>query len=135
VGQPRRGDEGLDRTHTWARTYWGGALFWFAADVALREETRGAIGLPQVLRRLVDEGRDIRTENTAAEWLRAADGAAGVPVISRLYEELASQPGRPDLGSYWRRLGVARTAEGIAFDDTAPLAALRRGITDAGGAF
>jgi hypothetical protein len=26
-GQPRRGDHGLDETHTWGRTYWGGAMF------------------------------------------------------------------------------------------------------------
>ncbi|HYM34055.1 MAG TPA: hypothetical protein VET48_01605, partial [Steroidobacteraceae bacterium] len=26
-GLPGAGDEGLDHTHTWARTYWGGALF------------------------------------------------------------------------------------------------------------
>ena len=26
-GLPQPGDEGLDHTHTWGRTYWGGALF------------------------------------------------------------------------------------------------------------
>jgi hypothetical protein len=26
-GRPKRGDEGLDRTATWGRIYWGGALF------------------------------------------------------------------------------------------------------------
>ena len=26
-GQPHDGDEGLDHTHTWARTYWGGAMY------------------------------------------------------------------------------------------------------------
>jgi L-lactate permease len=25
------GDQGLDHTPTWARTYWGGALFWMMA--------------------------------------------------------------------------------------------------------
>ena len=32
-GQPAAGDEGLDNTHTWGRTYWGGALFCLVADV------------------------------------------------------------------------------------------------------
>jgi hypothetical protein len=27
-GLPEKGDRGLDFTHTWGRTYWGGALFW-----------------------------------------------------------------------------------------------------------
>src|ERR1700690_97415 len=31
-GLPTAGDEGLDHTHTWGRTYWGGALFCFLAD-------------------------------------------------------------------------------------------------------
>src|SRR6266849_6573512 len=38
-GLPVQGDEGLDRTHTWGRTYWGGALFWLLADVEIRERT------------------------------------------------------------------------------------------------
>ena len=36
-GLPGRGDEGLDRTHTWGRTYWGSALVWLLADVEIRE--------------------------------------------------------------------------------------------------
>jgi len=26
-GLPQPGDRGLDHTHTWGRTYWGGAMF------------------------------------------------------------------------------------------------------------
>ncbi|HEX7816368.1 hypothetical protein, partial [Dyella sp.] len=32
-GQPAAGDQGLDHTHTWGRTYWGGAAFWLLAEV------------------------------------------------------------------------------------------------------
>src|SRR6266849_1447581 len=38
-GLPRSGDEGLDHTHTWGRTYWGGAMFCLLADVRIRRET------------------------------------------------------------------------------------------------
>src|SRR5271168_1506349 len=38
-GLPAPGDEGLDHTHTWARTYWGGALFCFLADIEIHRET------------------------------------------------------------------------------------------------
>jgi hypothetical protein len=31
-GLPQAGDNGLDYTHTWGRTYWGGALFCTLAD-------------------------------------------------------------------------------------------------------
>jgi len=36
---PGRGDRGLDHTHTWGRTYWGGALYCLLADVQIRRET------------------------------------------------------------------------------------------------
>ncbi len=32
-GEPQPGDQGIERTHTWGRTYWGGALFCLVADV------------------------------------------------------------------------------------------------------
>ena len=38
-GEPAAGDEGLDHTHTWGRTYWGGAIFCLVADVEIRRET------------------------------------------------------------------------------------------------
>jgi len=38
-GLPEAGDRGLDLTPTWSRTYWGGALYWLLADVAIRERT------------------------------------------------------------------------------------------------
>ncbi len=38
-GEPLPGELGLDRTHTWASTYWGGALFCLMADIAIREKT------------------------------------------------------------------------------------------------
>jgi hypothetical protein len=44
-GEPQPGDEGLDRTHTWGRTYWGGALFCLVADVQIRVATTNRKGL------------------------------------------------------------------------------------------
>src|SRR5215469_1861778 len=39
-GEPRTGDKGLDHTHTWGRTYWGGALYCLRADVEIRRQTQ-----------------------------------------------------------------------------------------------
>jgi hypothetical protein len=36
-----------------------------------------------------------------------------------------------DLGSYWQKLGVERRGAMVAFDDSAPLAAVRRAIATA----
>ncbi len=49
-GEPESGDQGLDNTHTWGRTYWGGALFCLMADVRIRERTRNRKGLEDALR-------------------------------------------------------------------------------------
>ena len=40
-GQPRAGENGFDRTRRWGALYWGGALFWFLADLEIRERTGG----------------------------------------------------------------------------------------------
>jgi hypothetical protein len=43
-GLPQPGDQGLDHTHTWGRTYWGGALFCFLADLEIRQRTTNRQG-------------------------------------------------------------------------------------------
>src|SRR5450432_1889086 len=59
-GQPQSGDEGLDRTHTWGRTYWGGALFAFLADLEIRKATHGDRSLATALRGVLADGGDAR---------------------------------------------------------------------------
>ncbi len=49
-GLPRQGDQGLDRTPTWGRTYWGGAMFCLLADIDIRKQTGNRMGLQQALR-------------------------------------------------------------------------------------
>src|SRR5581483_2363001 len=53
-GLPQPGDQGLDRTHTWGRTYWGGALFWLLADVGIREATHNKKGLQDAMRGILE---------------------------------------------------------------------------------
>ncbi len=52
-GEPGPGDQGMNRTHTWGRTYWGGALFCLVADVAIRKQTKNKKGLQDALRAIV----------------------------------------------------------------------------------
>src|SRR5260370_683666 len=49
-GLPAAGDQGLDNTRTWGRTYWGGALFCLLADIGIRKHTGNAKGLQDALR-------------------------------------------------------------------------------------
>jgi predicted metalloprotease with PDZ domain len=125
-GLPRPGDQGLDRTHTWGRTYWGGALFAFVADVEIRRATAGRRSLATAMRGALDAGGDTRVGWTVDRFLSTCDDEVGQPVLTTLYRQLRDRPGHVDLDSMWRALGVAATPEGIRFDDRAPLAQIRR---------
>jgi hypothetical protein len=128
-GLPGRGDEGLERTHTWGRTYWGGALYCLAADLRVRERTGNRHSLDDVLRAIAREGADVEVHWDIEEWLAKADLASGTRAFTELYRELALAPGAIDLAGMWARLGVVRVGTQIRFDDRAPLAAIRRAIT------
>jgi hypothetical protein len=55
-GLPAPGDRGLDNTHTWGRTYWGGALFCLMADLEIHRRTNNRFGLQDALRGIVRAG-------------------------------------------------------------------------------
>ncbi len=129
LGQPLEGDEGLDRTHTWARTYWGGALFCLAADVAIRERTDNRRSLDDALRGILTAGGNVSERWDVEQTLATGDAATGVPVLADLYERLGKAPGRVDLAALWQKLGVVGEGDRIRFDDAAPLAAVRRSMT------
>ena len=127
-GRPGRSDRGLDHTHTWGRTYWGGALFWLVVDVELRQRTHGAKGLRDVVRALLAAGGNGRADWTAERVLRIGDEATGTTVLSETYAHMALAPGDVDLDALWERLGVERHGAEITLRDDAPLSAVRRAI-------
>jgi hypothetical protein len=49
--------------------------------------------------------------------------------MTRLHDEMGPKPVTPDLAALWRDLGLKRIGEDIEFDDSAPLAAIRKAIT------
>jgi hypothetical protein len=132
-GLPVAGDRGLDRTPTWGRTYWGGALFWLLADVEIRSRTDNRHGLDDALRAIVRSGGTLGRFREVAEVIAAGDGATGVPVLRELYDRMAAAPAPVDLAALWRRLGVVPEDRRVTFDDRAPLAPIRRGITEPNG--
>jgi hypothetical protein len=128
-GLPQVGDRGLDRTHTWGRTYWGGALFCLLADLEIRRQTNNAKGLEHALRGILDAGGDIREEWSVEDALRAGDRATGVNVLEPLYNKMKDKPVDVDLDALWAQLGVQSGGASVRFDDSAKLAAIRRAIT------
>jgi hypothetical protein len=127
-GLPEAGDEGLEKTHTWGRTYWGGALFCLLADVRLREQTHDARSFGDVIRAVVATGDDVEAHWEIDRFLDVGDAATGTRVLHDLYREMALAPGTVDLPALWGRLGVTARGSRVTFDDAAPLAAVRRGI-------
>lgn len=128
-GQPGAGDEGLDRTHTWGRTYWGGALYCLQADVEIRRQTRNTKGLQDALRAILDEGGDIRQDWEMRTTLEIGDRATGTHVLTDLYEEMKDKPVEVDLNALWKQLGVKVENGKVTLMEDAPLAGVRRAIT------
>lgn len=126
-GLPGPGDGGYDVTVNWGRTYWGGAIFCLLADIAIREETGNTKGLQHALRAINAE-RDFRREWDFLDTLKLGDAATGTAVLERQYGAMRLKAVTPDLEGLWRSLGVIATADAIAFDDSAPKAAIRRAI-------
>jgi hypothetical protein len=129
-GEPQGSDQGLDNTHTWGRTYWGGALFCLVADVNIRRETGNRKGLQDALRAIVGAGGTIDQEWPLEKALVIGDRATGTHVLTRLYADWKDKPVTVDLPKLWDELGIRSTQSGvIEFVPSAPLAAIREAIT------
>jgi hypothetical protein len=130
-GEPGPGDEGLDHTHTWGRTYWGGALFCLVADVNIRKETGNKKGLQDALRAVVAAGGTIDHDWDLPKALAIGDRATGTHVLTSMYAAWKDSPSPVDLPKLWDELGVSSGTDGIEFVSTAPLAQERESITSA----
>ncbi len=127
-GLPAPGDRGLDNTHTWGRTYWGGALFCLMADIEIHQRTNNRYGLQDALRGIVRAGGNMEHDWPLARALKAGDEAIGVPVLMELYDRMKASPVTPDLAAMWRELGVRPSGDSVTFDQSAPEAAIVRSI-------
>jgi hypothetical protein len=128
-GLPQGNDHGLDRTHTHARTYWGGALYCLIADVRIREQTNSRYGLQDALRAIRRSGAGMSAEWPIEHILTTGDAATGTTVLRDLYLAMRDQPVAPDLDKLWTELGIRMRNGVVYFDDAARLAAARRAIT------
>lgn len=129
LGQPEAGDGGLDVTDTWGRRYWGGAMFWFLADVEIRKRTGNTRSLDDALLAVNRAGGNASVRWSVDRVLALADAGAGVEVLGPLRKRLGSAPVRVDLDAIWKSLGVSLARGKMVYDDTAPLAAIRKGIS------
>jgi hypothetical protein len=130
-GEPGPDDHGLDNTHTWGRTYWGGAIFCLLADVRIRERTKNRKGLEDALRGINHGGGNINEDWDIQKTLAMGDKATGTTVLRDLYQAMRDKSAPVDLDQLWTKLGIAMKDGAVAFNDKAPEANIRRAITSA----
>ncbi|MGC1782674.1 MAG: hypothetical protein WA708_09160 [Acidobacteriaceae bacterium] len=129
-GEPAPGDQGLDATHTWASTYWGGALFCLVADVTIREKTKNRKGLQDAVRGVLAAGGSIAQDWPISKVFAVGDQATGTTVLTDLYKKMGETAYAPvDLDRLWQQLGVRSEDGKIVFNNHAPLARIREKIT------
>jgi len=129
-GEPGDGDRGLDNTHTWGRTYWGGAMFCLVADVRIRQQTSNRKGLQDALRGILAAGGNITEDWEIERALGVGDKATGTTVLVDLYHAMREKPDPVDFPAMWKQLGIHRAQDGsVQFDASAPLADVRTAIT------
>ncbi len=127
-GEPQPSDEGLDHTHTWGRTYWGGALFCLVADVRIRQASKNRRGLQDALRGIRNAGGTIDKHWPVERAFETGDRASETNVLTSLYSEMKDRPVYVDLNALWRELGVNSSNTVVSLNDNAPLAKIRRSI-------
>jgi hypothetical protein len=128
-GMPARGSSGgLAQREDLDSIYWGGALFCFAADVRIREETRGKHSLDDVIRAALARGGDATKVWTVAEVVRLADQVTKTTVLSEMYDRYAARGERIDLDGLFASLGIDRNGATGGLDDQSRLAWVRRQI-------
>ncbi len=119
----------IEDRHDLDTTYWGGALFMLLADVRLREETRGAHALDDVMRGVLVHDGDVTHVWKVKDFFAYGDAVTGTHVLTELAESYAERGDPVDLAAELRALGVVQAADGsVTFDEKAPRASIRRSI-------
>ncbi|MEM9192100.1 MAG: hypothetical protein AAGF12_23205 [Myxococcota bacterium] len=128
VGLPEADDNGLDASSSWARTYWGGALFWFMVDLRLRKASRGRHSIRTLLQGVVAHGGVATSRWTMDELLSKAESITSTEVLGDAYGRYALRSSPDDLERIFRYLGVYRIDDAVQFSEDAPGVSLRRAL-------
>lgn len=129
-GLPLAGDRGLDNTPSWGRTYWGGALFCFVADMEIRQQTQYKMGLQDAMRAVMNSGLTLDKTASMDEVIEIADKKTGTTVMRDLYERMKDTPEHVNLNVIWDELGIIYDDKTgvVSIDDAAPLSKIRKSI-------
>jgi hypothetical protein len=128
-GQPGLGDGGLNQAHTFRRIYWGGAMFFLEADIAMRRATGNKKGLQDAFRYIMNDKGTIAYQWPIAVILKEGDEATGTHVLEDLYAQCKDKPVEVDLPKIWQALGIEKAGSSVIFHDDAADASIRKAIT------
>ena len=124
-GLPAANDRGLDKTPTWGRTYWGGAVFCLLADIEIRQKSNNQLSLQDALKGVLADGYSMHADTSAMTIFESADKAIEMSVLVPLYKKMRVDPYPVDLDKVWQQLGVSTSNKVVSFDDNAELADIR----------
>jgi hypothetical protein len=108
--------------------YWGGALFCLLADVELRKQSRGARGLEDGLRRVLNAGGHPSEVWPLGKTLQFVDEGVGGESVRTLAARHRERGAPVDLDALFAELGVEPVAGGVKLHADAPLAAIRKAL-------
>lgn len=128
-GLPQPGDQGMDNTPTWGRTYWGGGLFWLMADIEIRKKTHNRTGVREAFRTIMNEDGTMLDLWPTWTIFETGDRATGTRVLTDMYVAWKDKPVNVDLDKLWKDLGIEEKGDTVIFHDAAPYAAIRKAIT------
>ena len=105
-------------------------MFCLLADIEIRKATNNRLGLQDAMRGVLAAGGSHEVDWSISRILATADKAIGLDVLTNLHNQWGPKSAVPDLDALWRDLGLRYRNGRLDFDDTAPLAAIRRSITE-----
>lgn len=120
--------DGLGRARTIDGVYWGGALFMLMADVEIRRRTDGRRTLVDCVKAVQEAGGVATARWELARFVARCDAGTGTTVFADLAQRHVARGTPFDLDAFWQALGLFAIENGIRYDDTAPLAAIRRAL-------
>jgi M61 glycyl aminopeptidase len=106
--------------------YWSGAALALMTDVELRQQTDGQQSLDSVLGQLADCCLPSSRAWEGRELFAKLDALSRTGVFTRHYDSYADSAGMPPYENTLEVLGVRVKGGTVVFDETAPLAGIRR---------
>ncbi len=99
--------KGGGRSGRTMRIYWSGALYFLKADIALRQQSGGKVGLKDVLLKLRNCCLKYSKTWSGATLSKKLDSLSNSKIFSSLYQEFSNGTQFPEYQSTYKQLGIS----------------------------